>query len=253
MVEIALPANSKCKRGGACRRRRMKAANAEDLSLNPDEANPRMDTYTIHADDWWADGTGCAHQGENEVDSTLTFRRSCREGICGSCAMNIDGQNTLACTKGLDDVKGDITIYPLPHMPVIKVWHLICQICTRNISRLNRGSKRTCPSRKANGSKAARTASSWTGCMSAFCVCCSTSCPSYWWDPDKYLGPAVLLQAYRWLADSRDEKPASGWMIWKTCSVSIATIMNCAKACLKGLSPAKAISEIKKMMVEREV
>ena len=123
MVEIALPANSKIGKGVA-HPAPEEAKQARTLKIyrwNPDDAeNPRVDSYTIDVDDCGPMVLDALIKVKNEIDSTLTFRRSCREGICGSCAMNIDGQNTLACTKGIDEIKGDIAIYPLPHMPVIK-------------------------------------------------------------------------------------------------------------------------------------
>ena len=170
--------------------------------------------------------------------------------------MNIDGQNTLACTKGLDDVNGDITIYPLPHMPVIKdlvpdLTNLYAQYAS-----IEPWLKTDTPQPQNEWRQSREDREQLDGLYECIlCACCSTSCPSYWWNSDKYLGPAVLLQAYRWLADSRDEKTGDRlddledpFRVYRC-----HTIMNCAKACPKGLSPAKAISEIKKMMVEREV
>ena len=144
---------------------------------------------------------------KNETDSTLTFRRSCREGVCGSCAMNIDGTNTLACTKAIGDIKGDINIYPLPHMPVIK--DLVA-----NLSKLYKQYESIEPwmqSLKNGDIKEKKQSISERSKLDGLyecimCACCSTSCPSYWWNGDKYLGPAVLLQAYRWIIDSRDNE-----------------------------------------------
>ena len=259
MVEIALPANSKVQKGA------VHAAEGEMKSprtlkiyrWNPDdEANPRIDTYTIDADDCGPMVLDALIKVKNEVDSTLTFRRSCREGICGSCAMNIDGQNTLACTKGLDDVKGDITIYPLPHMPVIKDLVPDLSNLYAQYQSIEPWLKTDSPKPQGEWKQSREDREQLDGLYECIlCACCSTSCPSYWWNSDKYLGPAVLLQAYRWLADSRDEKTGERlddledpFRVYRC-----HTIMNCAKACPKGLSPAKAISEIKRMMVEREV
>jgi succinate dehydrogenase / fumarate reductase iron-sulfur subunit len=193
---------------------------------------------------------------KNEVDSTLTFRRSCREGICGSCAMNIDGTNTLACTKSIDEVSGDIKIYPLPHMSVIKdlvpdLTHFYAQYASiepwlKTDTPVEQGQERL---------QSVEDREKLDGLYECIlCACCSTSCPSYWWNGEKYLGPAILLQAYRWLADSRDE--ASGKRLdaledpFKL--YRCHTIMNCTKTCPKGLNPAKAIAEIKKKMLERQ-
>ena len=259
MVEIALPTNSRVKKGVT--------HTAEGTLKSPrtlkvyrwspdDEENPRVDSYVFDADDCGPMVLDALLKVKNELDSTLTFRRSCREGICGSCAMNIDGQNTLACTKGLDDVKGDITIYPLPHMPVIKdlvpdLTNLYAQYAS-----IEPWLKTDTPQPQNEWRQSREDREQLDGLYECIlCACCSTSCPSYWWNSDKYLGPAVLLQAYRWLADSRDEKTGDRlddledpFRVYRC-----HTIMNCAKACPKGLSPAKAISEIKKMMVEREV
>jgi len=259
MVEITLPANSRVKKGKAFvapgdlkRPRTLKV-----YRWSPeDNENPRIDSYTFDAEDCGPMVLDALLKIKNEMDSTLTFRRSCREGICGSCAMNIDGQNTLACTKGLDEVKGEVNIYPLPHMPVIKdlvpdLTNLYTQYASIKPSVTTETPK---PEKEWRQSPEDRTKlDGLYECI--LCACCSTSCPSYWWNSDKYLGPAVLLQAYRWLADSRDEARGERldeledpFRVYRC-----HTIMNCAKACPKGLSPAKAISEIKKMMVAREV
>jgi succinate dehydrogenase / fumarate reductase iron-sulfur subunit len=193
---------------------------------------------------------------KNEIDPTLTFRRSCREGICGSCAMNIGGTNTLACTIAIADFKGTIGIYPLPHMKVVKdlipdltnfyaqyasvePWLQADTPVARNLERLQSKEDRA----KLDG---------LYECI--LCACCSTSCPSYWWNSDRYLGPAALLQAYRFLADSRDEATGARldaledpFKLYRC-----HTIMNCARTCPKGLNPAKAIADIKLMLAERK-
>jgi succinate dehydrogenase / fumarate reductase, iron-sulfur subunit len=211
-----------------------------------DGKNPQTDTYHVNMDD-------C---GKNEQDPTLTFRRSCREGICGSCAMNIDGTNTLACLKACDDVKGEVKLYPLPHMPVVK--DLVPDLS--NFYAQHRSIepwlKTDTPTPQTEWKQSKPDREKLDGLYECIlCACCSTSCPSYWWNGDRYLGPAVLLQAYRWLIDSRDEATGDRldnledpFRLYRC-----HTIMNCAKACPKGLSPAKAIAEIKKMMVERRV
>ncbi|XP_077998013.1 succinate dehydrogenase [ubiquinone] iron-sulfur subunit, mitochondrial-like [Glandiceps talaboti] len=190
---------------------------------------------------------------KNEIDPTLTFRRSCREGICGSCAMNIGGVNTLACLCKIDSPTKTTKIYPLPHMYIIK--DLVPDMSNfyaqyKNIEpylmkkeTVNYGEKsyfQTVEDRaKLDG---------LYECI--LCACCSTSCPSYWWNGDKYLGPAVLMQAYRWMIDSRDDfqverlaKLQDPFSMYRC-----HTIMNCTKACPKGLNPGRAIAEIKKMM-----
>ena len=189
-------------------------------------------------------------------DPSISFRRSCREGVCGSCAMNIDGTNTLACLKSCDDVKGDVKIYPLPHMPVVKDLVPDLTVPYAQLQSIEPWLKTTTqpPTRERLQSpeERAKLDGLWE-CI--LCFCCSTSCPSYWWNGDRYLGPAILLQAYRWLADSRDEAKGERldnledpFRLYRC-----HTIMNCTKTCPKSLNPAKAIAEIKKLMVERTV
>ena len=172
-----------------------------------DEKNPRMDTYEVDMNSCGPMVLDAVMKIKNETDSSLTFRRSCREGICGSCAMNIDGTNTLACTKAISDVKGDVKIYPLPHMPVIK------DLIT-NLKTLYTQLKSIKPWLYTKKSKATEVEniqsiderSKLDGLYECIlCACCSASCPSYWWNSDKYLGPAALLASYRWLVDSRDD------------------------------------------------
>ena len=192
---------------------------------------------------------------KNEVDTSLTFRRSCREGICGSCAMNIDGTNTLACTKAISDVKGDVRIYPLPHMPVIK--DLVTNL--KNLYKQLKSIKPWLIKQKQEATDIENIQSrndreKLDGLYECIlCACCSTSCPSYWWNSDKYLGPAVLLQSYRWLQDSRDEERKERLKeLDDTFKVyRCHTIMNCTQACPKGLNPAKAIAGIKQMIAQQ--
>jgi succinate dehydrogenase / fumarate reductase iron-sulfur subunit len=192
---------------------------------------------------------------KNEIDPTLTFRRSCREGVCGSCAMNVDGTNTLACTKFLDEVKGDVKVYPLPHMPVVK--DLVPDLTQayaqyRSIEPWLKSDSQPTPGKERLQSPEERQKldGMWE-CI--LCFCCTTACPSYWWNSDRYLGPAVLLQANRWIQDSRDE--ATGERLDELEDpfrlYRCHTIMNCTKTCPKGLNPAKAIADIKLAMVER--
>jgi succinate dehydrogenase / fumarate reductase iron-sulfur subunit len=192
---------------------------------------------------------------KNEVDSALTFRRSCREGICGSCAMNIDGTNTLACTKPIEDVQGEVRIYPLPHMAVIKdlvpdMGHFYAQYAS--IKPWLQTRTPAPPDRERLQSQEERDRlDGLYECI--LCACCQTSCPSYWWNSDRYLGPAILLQAYRWLADSRDEATGERlddledpFRLYRC-----HTIMNCTNTCPKNLNPGKSIVEIKKMLAAR--
>ena len=224
---------------------------------DPDSGeNPRQDTYEIDLEQCGPMVLDALIKIKNEVDSTLTFRRSCREGICGSCSMNIDGLNTLACLKPIDEVKGDVRINPLPHMPVVKdlvpdLSQIYAQL--RSVEPWLKSDTPPPPDAERLQSKEERAKLDglWE-CI--LCFCCSTSCPSYWWNGDRYLGPAVLLQAYRWIADSRDE--ATGERLDNLEDpfrlYRCHTIMNCTRTCPKGLNPAQAIGEIKKLMVERQ-
>lgn len=259
MVQIALPKNSTLTKGKT-HLPKQKPKRPRALKIyrwNPEtKDNPRLDSYVI-------DEAACGPMVldallkiKNEIDPSLTFRRSCREGICGSCAMNIDGQNTLACTKGMDELKGEIRVYPLPSMPVVKdlvpdLTNFYAQYASIEPWLKTDTSK---PARewKQSGKERAQLDGLYE-CI--LCACCSTSCPSYWWNSDKYLGPAALLQAYRWIADSRDEARGERlddledpFRLYRC-----HTIMNCAKACPKGLSPPKAIAKIKQLMVKRAV
>ncbi len=258
MVAFSLPQNSKVEAGklwpkpqkGELREFRIYRWSPDD------DRNPRLDTYHVDLKSCGPMVLDALITIKNEQDATLTFRRSCREGICGSCAMNIDGTNTLACLKAIEDVKGPVKIYPLPHMPVIK--DLVPDM-TRFYAQLRSIEpwlKTTTPTPEAEWKQSHAEREKLDGLYECIlCACCSTSCPSYWWNGDRYLGPAVLLQAYRWLIDSRDE--AAGEKLDNLEDpfrlYRCHTIMNCAKACPKHLNPAKAIAEIKKLMVERRL
>src|SRR5512145_1041166 len=217
--------------------------------------NPRLDAYELDLDDCGPMVLDALIKIKNEVDATLTFRRSCREGICGSCSMNIDGTNTLACLKPIDDVSGTVKVYPLPHMRVVKdlvpdMTNFYAQL--QSIEPWLQTTTATPPKERLQSPEERARLDGLYECI--LCACCSTSCPSYWWNDERYLGPAVLLQAYRWLVDSRDE--ATGERLDNLEDpfrlYRCHTILNCAKACPKGLNPAKAIAETKKMMVERQ-
>ena len=259
MVQLSLPKNSQMTEGkvwdkpeGAKTTREYKV-----YRWDPETGkNPRVDTYHIDVDDCGPMVLDGLIYIKNKIDPTLTFRRSCREGICGSCAMNIDGRNTLACTKGMDEIKGAIKIYPLPHMPVVK--DLVPDL-TRFYAQhafIEPWLQTETPAPEVEWKQSRDDREKLDGLYECIlCACCSTSCPSYWWNGDRYLGPAALLQAYRWIIDSRDEKTGERldaledpFRLYRC-----HTIMNCAQVCPKGLNPAKAIAEIKKLMVERQV
>jgi succinate dehydrogenase / fumarate reductase iron-sulfur subunit len=259
MVELSLPKNSRVETGkehpapaGAKRVKTFRIYRWEP----EDGKNPRLDTYRIDLDDCGPMVLDALIKIKSEIDSTVTFRRSCREGICGSCSMNIDGQNTLACTKAIEDVSGDVAVYPLPHMSVVKDLVVDFTHFWAQYESIEPWLKTytTDPAKERRQSVEDREVlDGLYECI--LCACCSTSCPSYWWNGDRYLGPAILLQAYRWLADSRDEATADRlddledpFKLYRC-----HTIFNCTNTCPKGLNPAKAIAEIKKLMVEREL
>jgi len=256
MVELRLPKNSRVVKGKDFKLKE-KVENSKIFLIyryDPETNDaPRIDTYEVNLNDCGPMVLDALIKIKNDIDSTLTFRRSCREGVCGSCSMNIDGTNTLACTKYIKDMKKDINIYPLPHMPVIKdlvpdLNHVYEQY--NSIEPWLKSSKKS--SREIKQSPAER--KELDGLYECImCFCCSTSCPSYWWNGDKYLGPAILLQAWRWIADSRDEATnerldelEDSFKLYRC-----HTIMNCTKTCPKGLNPAKAISNIKQKILAK--
>ena len=258
MAKLRLPANSRIRKGtdhpapeGAKRPRTFRV-----YRWDPDSGEtPRVDGYTVDLDDCGPMVLDAVIKIKNEVDPTLTFRRSCREGVCGSCAMNIDGINTLACTRFTDDIKGDVKIYPLPHMKVVKDLVPDLTDAYAQYASIEPWLKTETPAppdaeRLQSPEERERLDGLWE-CI--LCFCCTTSCPSYWWNGDRYLGPAALLQAYRWIADSRDEHTGERldaledpFRLYRC-----HTIMNCTKTCPKDLNPAKAIGAIKQRMVAR--
>ena len=260
MAEFRLPPNSRINREGKVHEAPAGATNVRAFKIyryDPDGcANPRVDTYKVDMDDCGPMVLDALIKIKNEVDPSLSFRRSCREGICGSCAMNIDGANTLACTMSCVDVKADVKIYPLPHMPVVKdLVTDLTQFYAQYASVKPWLQSRTPaqPDReRLQSPEDQEKIDGPSACI--LCACCSTSCPSYWWNGDRYLGPAALLAAYRWIVDSRDD--ATGERLDALQDpfrlYRCHTIMNCTEACPKDLNPAKAIAEVKKMMVERE-
>ena len=237
MAQFKLPADSVVREGrtwpapGTAKRPKTFVVYRYD----PDsEENPRRDRYTIDLAACGPMVLDALIKIKSEVDATLTFRRSCREGICGS---------------------GDVAVHPLPHLPVVKdlvpdMKHFYAQLAS--IKPWMRS--RPPPARDRERLQSKEEREKLDGLYECIlCACCSTSCPSYWWNGDRYLGPAVLLQAWRWLADSRDEAAGERlddledpFRLYRC-----HTIMNCTTACPKGLNPAKAIAGIKKMMVSR--
>ncbi|WP_428391262.1 succinate dehydrogenase iron-sulfur subunit [Lichenicoccus sp.] len=259
MVEFTLPKNSKVGQGrrfeapaGATRVKEFKV-----YRWSPDDdSNPVIDTYAVDLDRIGPMVLDALIHIKNEIDPTLAFRRSCREGICGSCSMNIDGSNTLACLKPIADMRRNVRIYPLPHMPVIK--DLVPDLTAayaqlRSIEPWLKSDTAAPPDgeRRQSIEERAELDGMWE-CI--LCFCCTTSCPSYWWNGDKYLGPATLLAAYRWIADSRDEYTGERLDALEDPLklYGCRTIMNCTKSCPKGLNPAEAIGKIKQLQLARK-
>lgn len=249
MADFNLPKNSIVKKGKRFSTQANRKKSFHIYRYDPDKNdNPRLDTFELDLDSCGPMVLDALIKIKAEFDSSLAFRRSCREGVCGSCSMNIDGNNTLACLKPIQDIKGDVMIYPLPHMSVMKdlvpdLKHAYAQYASikpwvqekelpKDKERLQSPAERE----KIDGL--------WE-CV--LCFSCSTSCPSYWWNGDKYLGPAVLLQASRFIEDSRDtitqerlDELNDAFKLYRC-----HTIMNCTNTCPKGLNPAKAIASIK--------
>ncbi len=216
--------------------------------------NPRIDTYFVDLDACGPMVLNALLWIKDNIDSTLTFRRSCREGICGSCAMNIDGENTLACIKPIDEIKGAVKVYPLPHMQVIKDLVPDLTLFYAQHRLIEPWLKTDTPEPDREWLQSREDRARLDGLYECIlCACCSTSCPSYWWNADRYLGPAALLQAWRWISDSRDE--ATGERLDALDDpfrlYRCHTILNCARVCPKGLNPARAIAMIKKTLAER--
>ena len=256
MVELRLHKNSRVKEGITWEKP-SGAENVQEVRIyryNPeDNENPRLDTFFVDLDKCGPMILDALIKIKNEIDPTLTFRRSCREGICGSCSMNIGGVNTLACLKGMKEFKGPINIYPLPHLPVIKDLVPDLNQFYKQHASIKPWLETFTDEPNEEWLQSEEDRKELDGLYECvMCACCSTSCPSYWWNGDKYLGPAALLHAYRWIIDSRDQDRKArlddlndSFKLYRC-----HTIMNCAKACPKGLNPAKAIAEIKKLQLQ---
>lgn len=263
MAEFTLPKNSQIKKGKHWAAP-VKPADPKTVKTfkvyryDPETgANPRWDTFEVDTSQHGPMMLDALIYIKNHVDPSLTFRRSCREGICGSCAMNIDGRNTLACTKGWAEFSGaEIAITPLPHMPVVKDLVPDLSLFYAQYASIEPWLHTESATPDKEWLQTPKDREKLDGLYECIlCACCSTACPSYWWNQEKYLGPAALLQAYRWLADSRDEARGARldhlddpFKLYRC-----HTIMNCAQVCPKGLNPAKAIAETKKLLAERAV
>ncbi len=264
MAQLTLPSNSKVNKNGRTFKAQDGAKKTRTFKVyrydpSTDE-NPRVDRYEVDVS-----GVSMVLDGlikiKDKMDPSLAFRRSCREGVCGSCAFNINGANTLACTTSLEEMgDGDITVYPLPHQPVMK--DLVTDLTNfykqhASIEPYLQAKDKEPETEWKQSQEDRAKLDGLYECI--LCACCSTACPSYWWNGDtesgenEYLGPAALLQSYRWLSDSRDQHTnerldaiEDEFKLYRC-----HTIMNCAQVCPKHLNPAKAIADIKKLMVNR--
>ncbi|MBU6380967.1 MAG: succinate dehydrogenase iron-sulfur subunit [Proteobacteria bacterium] len=193
---------------------------------------------------------------KSDFDASLSFRRSCREGVCGSDAMNINGKNGLACITNLRELRQPIVLKPLPGLPVVRdlivdMTQFFKQYHSVQPFLINEN-----PPPEKERLQSPEDREELDGLYECIlCACCSTSCPSFWWNPDKFVGPAGLLQAYRFIADTRDQATSARldnledpYRLFRC-----HTIMNCVDVCPKGLNPTKAIGKIKELMVKRAV
>ena len=223
---------------------------------NPDaDKKPRMQDYDIPlepTDRMLLD----ALVRIKEHDDTFSFRRSCREGVCGSDAMNVNGKNRLACITKLTDIKEPITIRPLPGLPVIRDLIVDMSQFFKQYHSIKPYVQNETPPPERERLQSPEDRDELNGLYECIlCACCSTACPSFWWNPDKFVGPAGLLWAYRFIADTRDEVTndrldnlEDPYRLFRCHS-----IMNCADVCPKGLNPTAAINKIRDMMVKRAV
>lgn len=262
MADFRLPKNSRL-RPGKLHKAKKGAVNIKKFHVyryNPDDKeNPQVDTFEIDMDKCGSMVLDALIEIKSTMDPTLTFRRSCREGICGSCSMNVDGTNTLACTKSISDIKGDVKIFPLPHMPVVKDLVPDLSVAYEQYASVKPWLEGDDTEVKEGDRERLQTPEErkkldglWE-CI--LCFSCSTSCPSYWWNGDRYLGPATLLQAHRFIQDSRDTKTderldelEDPFKLYRC-----HTIMNCTNTCPKGLNPAESIGDIKKKIAKKKV
>jgi succinate dehydrogenase / fumarate reductase iron-sulfur subunit len=257
MAKFILPKNSRTTKGleflqEGCDKK--EAIKVKVYRYDPDlQKQPRIDTFYLKEDNSLQMVLDLLLEIKKDLDSTLAFRRSCREGVCGSCTMNINGTNGLACTKSLEETGKEIEIYPLPHLPVIKdlVGDLsgFYQQYARIKPWLHSSPQGSYEQKQSELDR--QKIDGLYDCI--LCAACSTSCPSYWWNSEKFLGPAALLQAYRWIIDTRDDATEErlNYLDDNFKLYRCHSIMNCTEACPKGLNPAAAISSIKKLLNSR--
>ena len=258
MVSFTLPKNSKV-RDGKVWPKPDGATNLKEFRIyrhDPESGdNPRLDTYFVDLDECGPMLLNALLWIKDNIDSTLTFRRSCREGICGSCSMNINGENTLACIRPIADFDEPVRVYPLPHMEVVKDLVPDLTLFYAQHRLIEPWLKTDTPEPEREWLQSKEDREKLDGLYECIlCACCSTSCPSYWWNQERYLGPAALLQAWRWIADSRDEaiderldQLDDPFRLYRC-----HTIMNCTRVCPKGLNPARAIARIKRTLTNRK-
>ena len=256
MVELVLPRNSRVRPG-----RHWNEPAGEgwhELHIyrwHPEiGGNPQLDTYWLDPERTGPMLLDALHRIRNEIDPTLAFRRSCREGICGSCSMNVNGGNVLACVHPLPQPGRPIRIYPLPHMRIIRdlVPDLSRFFAHYHAMRPQLRAEAPTDGKEFRQSPADR--DKLDGLYECIlCACCSSACPSYWWNEDTFPGPAALLQAHRWVQDSRDTARAERLDTVEAPQgvYGCRQILNCAKVCPKGLNPAKAIAELRLLLVGR--
>ena len=254
MTRISLPKNSKFTNGNYYKGNNLKKLKKINVyRWDPDKKiNPTVDTFEIDLDQCGQMVLDALILIKDQIDSTLTFRRSCGEGVCGSCAMNIEGQNTLACQKNIKEIKGDINIFPLTHLPVIKDLVVDLSHAFKQLEFIEPWLKTNLGEPTKNEQiQSLNERSKIDGLWECIlCFCCTTSCVSYWWNGEKYLGPAALLQASRWVNDSRDQerKKRLKYIEENSNIHNCHSIMNCVNSCPKGLNPAKAIADLKKQI-----
>lgn len=257
MVQLRLPANSRITRGhtwnepGGGRWKELRV-----YRWLPEAGRlPRLDTYWIDLDRCGPMVLDALLKIKNEIDPTLAFRRSCREGICGSCSMNVSGNNVLACLELLDELADTVSIYPLPHMHVIRDLVPDLGQFFRQYHAMQPWLQTKEPPPDQEWLQSPEDRERLDGLYECIlCACCSGACPSYWWNADRFLGPAALLQAARWVEDSRDQttderldrvsEPMGAY--------GCRQILNCAQVCPKGLNPAEAIAGLRRRLVERQ-
>ena len=223
---------------------------------DPDkDAQPRMQDYDVSlepTDQMLLD----ALVRIKEQDDSLALRRSCREGVCGSDAMNINGKNGLACTTKLNTLKEPVELKPLPGLPIIRDLIVDMTQFFKQYHSIKPYLMNDDPAPSTERRQSPEERDELNGLYECIlCACCSTSCPSFWWNPDKFVGPAGLLQAYRFIADTRDQATSERldnledpYRLFRC-----HTIMNCVDVCPKNLNPTLAIGKIKELMVRRAV